>query len=252
MYSTRPRRQLANKQACWLTSHQCGHHAGVEVVSVGQGGGGVQRGRRGHEVWRVAVGQESPWAQRKGPRVVVQGERLRHLWVLLQHGRLLALLVLVGDFSVACLDAVLLHGERPVHLEREGRGTCEFHSVCGNNGCPASRMTHVVQFVVESTGVTHWLPAGVAPPQCCRAGVTVGTQCAGSLADNLTRRQSLLKNRHLSRQLREGPQWNIPVSSWAGSEVGSGRSSCGTARRRYTGSDPYHPDATGGWLWLRS
>lgn len=67
----------------------------------------------------MAVSQESPRAEGKGPTVVLQGGWLSHLCVLLQHGGLLALLVLVGNFSVACLNAVLLHGEGPVHLGNE-------------------------------------------------------------------------------------------------------------------------------------
>lgn len=79
----------------------------------------MQGGRRGDEVWRVAVGQESPGAEGVWPTVVVQGGRLSHIRVLLQRGGLLALLVLVGDFSVTSLNAVLLHRERPVHLGKE-------------------------------------------------------------------------------------------------------------------------------------
>lgn len=45
--------------------------------------------------------------------------------------------------------------------------------------------THVVQFEVEATGVTHRLPVGVASPQRRRARVTVGAERPGSLADNL-------------------------------------------------------------------
>lgn len=87
-------------------------------MRVGQAGGGVQRGRGGEEVRRVAVGQQSPGAEGKGPAVVVQGRRLDRVQVRLQHGGLLALLVLVGDFPVAGLDAFLLHGERSVDLGR--------------------------------------------------------------------------------------------------------------------------------------
>lgn len=42
-----------------------------------------------------------------------------------------------------------------------------------------------MQFKVEPAGVAHRLPAGVASPQCCGACVTVGAQCARSLADDL-------------------------------------------------------------------
>lgn len=109
----------------------------------------------------MAVGEESPGAEGEWPAVVVQGGLLSHVQVWLKHGGLLALLVLVGHFSVACLNAVLLHGEGPVHI---------------------------VQFKVESTRITDWLSVGVASPQCCCARVTVGTQCTCPLADN----QSLL------------------------------------------------------------
>lgn len=81
----------------------------------------MQRGGRWEEVRRLAVGQEGSGAEGKWPPVVVQRGRLSHLRVLLQHGHLLALLVLVGDLSVARLNAVLLHGERPIDLREEMR-----------------------------------------------------------------------------------------------------------------------------------
>lgn len=81
----------------------------------------MQRGGRSHEVRRVAVGEERPGAEGEGPAVVLHGGLLAHVRVLLEHGGLLALLVLVGHFSVARLNAVLLHGERPVDL-RGGDG----------------------------------------------------------------------------------------------------------------------------------
>ena len=46
-------------------------------------------------------------------------------------------------------------------------------------------VTHIVQFKVEPTGVTHRLSVGVASPQGCCACVTVGTHCTCPLADNL-------------------------------------------------------------------
>lgn len=67
----------------------------------------------------MAVAEESPGAEGKGPTVGVQGGRLRHLRVRLKHDGLLALLVLAGHFSVARLNAVLLHGEGPVDLGEE-------------------------------------------------------------------------------------------------------------------------------------
>lgn len=69
----------------------------------------------------MAVGEQSPGAEGKRPTVVVQGGRLGHLRVRLKHGRLLTLFILVGHFPVACLNAVLLHGERPVDLGEETR-----------------------------------------------------------------------------------------------------------------------------------
>lgn len=67
----------------------------------------------------MAIGEESPGAQGKGPTVAVQGGWLRHLRVRLKHGGLLALLVLVGHFPVARLNAFFLHGEGPVDLVEE-------------------------------------------------------------------------------------------------------------------------------------
>lgn len=121
----------------------------------------MERRRRWDEVRRVAVGEEGPGAEGEGPAVGVQGGRLSGLRVRLEHGGLFALLVLVGHFSVACLDAVLLHGEGPIHI---------------------------VQFEVEAARVTNRLSVGVASPQSCRARVTVGAHCAGTFADD----QSLL------------------------------------------------------------
>ena len=54
-------------------------------------------------------------------------------------------------------------------------------------------MTHIVQFEVESTRVTHRLSTGVASPQCCDAGVAVGTQCTCSLTHNLRRRKEIIR-----------------------------------------------------------
>ncbi len=67
----------------------------------------------------MAVGEESPRAKGKGSTIAVQGGRLSPLRVRLEHGRLLALLVLTGHFSVACLNAVLLHGQGSVDLGEE-------------------------------------------------------------------------------------------------------------------------------------
>ena len=66
----------------------------------------------------MAVGEKRPGAEGERPAAAVQRGRLRPLGVRLKHGRLLALLVLVGHFPVARLDAVLLHGQGPVDLEK--------------------------------------------------------------------------------------------------------------------------------------
>lgn len=79
----------------------------------------MQGGRCRDEVRRVAVGEESPGAEGKGPTAAVQGGWLGHLRIRLKHGGLLALLVLVGHFSVARLNAVLLHGKGPVDLGKQ-------------------------------------------------------------------------------------------------------------------------------------
>lgn len=50
-----------------------------------------------------------------------------------------------------------------------------------------------MQFKVESTGVTHRFSIGIASPQCCCACVTVCTQCACPLADNLKHRQEIIR-----------------------------------------------------------
>lgn len=46
-----------------------------------------------------------------------------------------------------------------------------------------------MQFKVESAGITHRLPVGVASPQRCCACVTVGTEGTCALADNLRHRK---------------------------------------------------------------
>lgn len=65
----------------------------------------------------MAVGQESPRAQGEGPGVIVQGRLLVYLRVLLQQSGLLVLLVLAGDFSVTCLNSILLHCKWTIDLE---------------------------------------------------------------------------------------------------------------------------------------
>lgn len=163
----------------------------------------MQRWRCRDEVWRVAVGEEGPGAEGKGPSVAVQGGRLSRLWVRFKHGGLLALLVLAGHFSVACLNAILLHGEGPVDLRDERNQLLRnlfSQTDYRCKGCAEVKyiseffsawLTHIVQFKVESTGVAHRLSVGVASPQCCCAGVAVGTQCSCPLTDNLTQRRNI-------------------------------------------------------------
>lgn len=60
-------------------SHQSGHHASVEVVCVREAGRGMQgRGRR-DEMWRVAVGEESPGSKGEGSPVALHGGCLSRL-----------------------------------------------------------------------------------------------------------------------------------------------------------------------------
>lgn len=112
-----------------------------------------------------------------------------------------------------------------------------------------------MQFKVESAGITHRLPVGVASPQRCCACVTVGTEGTCALADNLKHRKrysqafqtTLVMTDYLFDGLQrrqKGPV--IPVSFWVGLEVYFGRSSCGTVHRHCTGSGLYHPCATEG------
>lgn len=46
-----------------------------------------------------------------------------------------------------------------------------------------------MQFEVETAGVTYGLSVGIAPPQCCCAGVTVGTEGTSTLTHNLKHRE---------------------------------------------------------------
>lgn len=68
----------------------------------------------------MAIGQQSPGTQGEGGSVgSVQRQRLGQVRVGLERSHLLAFLVLAGHLAVARLDAVLLHGKGPVHLEEE-------------------------------------------------------------------------------------------------------------------------------------
>lgn len=149
-----------------------------------------------NKVLCVAIGEESSWAQGKRPcSAAVQRWRLSHVWVWVKQGGFLALLVLVGHFSVPRLNAVLLHGEGPVDLEQQWNQFLSFYFGWINANLyrffltmSLLEMTHIVQFKVESTGVTHRLSISVTSPQSCRARVTVGTKCSRSFADNLQNR----------------------------------------------------------------
>jgi len=137
-----------------VSSH--GHHANAGVVAVGHGdggggrgggGGGVQSVRRGRDhVPHVAIGEQGAGAQGAGPQGAgPQGEgpaavvqRLCHVGVGHQGARhaLLALLVLVGHLAVPRLDALLLHGERPVDLRgwRTASMDSDSHTCIGVGG----------------------------------------------------------------------------------------------------------------------
>lgn len=138
------------------------------------------------EVRRVAVGQQSSGAEGKRPPAAVQTGGRRHgLRVRLEHGGLLGLLVLAGHLPVAGLDALFLHGEGPVDLWEGGEGGAVKPPRRSCAAAFAKAQTHVVQLEVEAAGVAHRLPAGVAPPQRGGAGVAVGAERPGPLADDL-------------------------------------------------------------------
>lgn len=104
-------------------SHECGHEAGVWMVGVGQRDGGVQRGGAGDDVRRVGEegsggsGLQSAvgvYVRLRGPPA---GPGYVGVVLGLGHTASLALPALAGHFAVTRLDAVLLHGQRSVHLE---------------------------------------------------------------------------------------------------------------------------------------
>lgn len=47
-----------------------------------------------------------------------------------------------------------------------------------------------MQLEVEATGIAHRLAIGIASPQGCGAGVTVGTLSSSTLADDLSERKT--------------------------------------------------------------
>lgn len=91
----------------------------------------------------------------------VSGQRAKRRALLVQaFGKLLVavaappvLLGFAGHFSVAGLYSLLFHGHRPVH---------------------------VMQFIVESAGVAHWVSICIAPPECGGCRLTVSTTGACS------------------------------------------------------------------------
>lgn len=127
---------------------------------------GVNGGRRGQHVsgmaerwqvahvWHVAC-QGAGAAKRRGLVLHALGELLETLT------RSFTPLGLAGHLAVACLDALLLHGQWPVD---------------------------VVEFVVEPAGVAHRVTVPVAPPQGGRGCLAV--RAAG--ASSPRRRQSAL------------------------------------------------------------
>lgn len=119
----------------------------------------VNGGRRGQHVARVAkgrqvahvghVGSHGTSSASEGQRLVVHalGELIEAL------GRPLVSLGLAGHLAVACLDAFFLHRQWSVD---------------------------VVEFVVEATGVAHWISIAIASPQRGRSGLAVCTAGSGS------------------------------------------------------------------------
>lgn len=95
------------------------HH--VRVVRVPKGR--VYRGGRGEHVSSVAEGRQVAHGHVSGQRGGTEGRAL----VVQAFGKLLvaiaaplALFGFVGHFSVACLYSLFFHGQRSVHLCREG------------------------------------------------------------------------------------------------------------------------------------
>lgn len=133
----------------------CRRASGVGVVRVAEAG--VDGRGRGQHVSRVAEG-----GQVAHVRHVAQaaGAAKRRALVLHALGELveavarpLAALALAGHLAVARLDALLLHGQRPVH---------------------------VVQFKVEAAGVAHRVTVPITPPQCSSRCLAVSAAGASS------------------------------------------------------------------------
>lgn len=109
----------------------------------------------------MAVGQEGALGKGIVAPQVIGRWSMDQLRICIYRDVLLAFLVFVGHFAVPCLNAILLHGKGSIHI---------------------------MQLEVEATGIAHGLAIGVASPQGCGAGVTVGTLSSSTLADD----QSLL------------------------------------------------------------
>lgn len=118
----------------------------------------MNRSRRGQHVtgmaerWQVAhvlhvACQGTGTAKRRGLVVHALGELLETL------SGSLTPLGLAGHLAVACLDALLFHGQWPID---------------------------VVEFVVEPAGVAHRVSVPVAPPQSGRGRLAVRAAGAGS------------------------------------------------------------------------
>lgn len=118
--------------------------------------GRVNRGGCGEHVSGVAE-----WRQVTHRHVSSQrGSAERRALVVHAFGKILVAVAdtlvffgFVGHFSVTCLYSLFFHGQRPVH---------------------------VVQLIVEATGVAHWVSIGVAPPECGGGRLTVSTTGACS------------------------------------------------------------------------
>lgn len=108
---------------------------------------------------RMTIDPQSSWTLRKHVEILIRGRILRKIpiEILLCSAKLLPFSALAGHFTVACLNAFLLHSQRSVHI---------------------------VKLEIESASVTHGLSAGVASPQCGGAGLAVRTLSSYSLTDD--------------------------------------------------------------------
>lgn len=86
-------------------------------MGVGQAGRGVQASGLREQVCGVAVGQEGALGKGIVPPQVIRWWAMDQLRIRIHGDALLALLVFVGHFAVACLNAILLHGKGSIHLQ---------------------------------------------------------------------------------------------------------------------------------------